>query len=130
MGNKKFKKHEIIKFRNQAISNANEGIKTFLKENKVALNVLIEELLKALAAKDRKKVLELSYKLSSAGTTFNRPDLSNIGDFIQKIYFNPAFVDRYDLLVVFHHALKLLSSKKKYDEQFTQTVLAKIRSKI
>jgi len=130
MAKLKVKPQELAKYRQKCIKTATENVSEFVKENAAVLDAAMDVVLSALQDKDRVAAKGTSYSLAACAASFDRPDITDVADFLYKILTNSKFDDRDDLLDVFFQALKALKSREKFDQKFEQNVLTKIRQRL
>jgi hypothetical protein len=124
------KPKELAQFRSKCIKTATENVTEFIKENHAVLAAAIEMVLSALQEKDRVLAKTTSYNLAACAASFDRPDITDVADFLYKILDSAKYDDRDDLLGVFYHAIKALKSQAKYSKEFQQDILTKLRQSL
>jgi len=106
-------KHDINllrRFRLECLSKADKNLQYFTNKNKKVLTELITNAVNDLKSRDTKAIFSSSYKLYSAASTFNRPDISNLSDLLKQMMRNPALASSNEVLKSFEIAIIEMSA--------------------
>lgn len=100
----------LHKFRLECLSKADKNIHYFTSRNQKGFNEIIATAIDDLKSRDADVIMESSYKLHSAASSFRRSDISNIADLLKRMIKNKAFAGSDEVLKSFEIALIELSN--------------------
>lgn len=100
----------VHKFRLECLSKADRNIQYFTSRNQKVFLEIITTAIDGLKSGDVDVIMESSYKLHSAASSFLRPDISNIADLLKRMIKNKVFAESNEVLKSFENALIELST--------------------
>lgn len=100
----------LRRFRVECLSKAEKSVQDYTRKNKKVLTELITIAVNDLKSGDTEAIMDSSYKLYSAATSFSRPDISNLADLLKRMMRNPALATSKEVLKSFEDALIELSA--------------------
>lgn len=100
----------LHKFRLECLAKADNNIHYFISRNQKSFHEIISTAIEDLKSRDADVIMESSYKLHSAASSFRRPDISNIADLLKRMIQNKVFARSDEVLESFETALLELSN--------------------
>ena len=121
-------KKEYNKVKSKYLKAAKKSVKKYIQENQLVLREYFTSLIQCLKEENIEKVKLSSYELFTIGKSFEREDLTRIGEIIYKSVQNDKFASNSKLLLVFHEVLMELQKTNTHNKAIEELLTIKIYS--